>query len=127
MNLDGFHAAVAAALEGLDPEWVVHPDPVDNLQPPCFLVQAAFDWFNEQTPCTDMAEVEVIVVGGRLTPEGGYPLIRAMTDTARNALAAAGLRPYRGTRPEAFPIAQVTYLAAHLFIRRPVELTVGGL
>lgn len=121
--------SIAAALETIPEvaagDWVVLPVPVDNLEPPAYLVIWGPDpWRTVGTICGDTAQAEVVAVAARLTPEANYPVIEAMVDAAHTALYTARLRPYQTLVPGPFEIAQVTYLAARLQIRRPV--TIGG-
>lgn len=129
MNLAGFRTAVAAALAPVPDvasgDWQILDAPVDAVQPPCFmLVWGPDPWRFIDTNCTDTAQLEVICIAARLTPEANYPVVEAMVDAATAALAQARLRPYQTLAPAGFEIAQVTYLAARLQIRRPV--TIGG-
>jgi hypothetical protein len=126
VNLDELHAAVTAALVDVDPDMAVLT-PVDALEPPAFIVQAGRDpWLSIRTVGADVAEVEVVAVQARLTPEANYPALLAMVDQAADALAAAALRPYEALRPAPFEIGGVTYLAARLEIRQPVTRNTPG-
>lgn len=120
MNVGELFAAVTDALVAVNPEWPVF-DPVDALEPPAFVVQAGRDpWLSIASMAADTAEIEVVAVQARLTPEANYPVLIGMIDTAADALAAADLRAYEMLRPAPFEIGGITYLAGRLEIRQPV-------
>jgi hypothetical protein len=129
MNLGDLRAAVADALAGIADvsvdDWTVHPEPVDAIEPPAFMLLWGPDpWRYTDTTCTDTAQLEVVCVAHRLEPEANYVVLEEMVDSAIAALTQARLRPYQTLAPGPFEIAQITYLAARLQIRRPV--TIGG-
>jgi hypothetical protein len=127
VNLTELRNAVGDALLDLDPDWFVLYEPVDAVQPPCFMLQWGPDpWGVESTMCTDLVALEVIVVAGRLTTEATYEILETMVDTALDALAAARLRPARYLRPAPLEIGQVTYLTARLQIHRYTDRHTGG-
>lgn len=122
-----FREAVATALavipEVVAGDWQVLPVAVDMLEPPAFMVVHGPDpWGTVATVCADTVTLEVVVVADRLTPDANYPVIEAMVDQARIALAAGQLRPFQWLASGPFEIGQVTYLAARLQIRQPVTL-----
>ena len=126
MNLSGFKTAVVDALDAIPEveagDWVVHRDSTDAVQPPCFVL----DWGPDpsrriESNCTDAAQLEVVAVAGRLTPEGAYPILEAMWDAACTALAAARLRSYQSTGPGPLEVARVMYLSVRIQLRRPIE------
>ena len=128
--LTGLRADTAAALavipEVVAGDWQVHADPVDLLEPPAYMVVWGPDpWGVPHTVCHDTAQLEVVCVSARLTPDATYGVVEAMVDAARAALTAARLRPYAWLGPAPFEIGQVTYLAARLQIRQPVSLPFG--
>lgn len=123
MNLTELRTAVATALLDLDPDWTVLPEPLDAVQPPCFML----DWGPDptrviETVCTDTAQLEVIVIAGRLTIEGVVPVWEQMVDAACTALAGARLRAYQTIGPAPADFGQITYLSGRLQIRRPVDV-----
>lgn len=121
--LTDLRTAVASAITNLDPDWPVLAEPTDAVAPPCFMLAWGPDpTLLEQTMCADIAQLEVIVIAGRLTTEGAYPIFEAMCDAARSALAVARLRSAQTIGPRAEEFGQVTYLAGRIQIRRPVQL-----
>jgi hypothetical protein len=114
--------AVATALSGLDPDWTVWPSPVDSLQPPGFILVWGDPWLVPVAMCNDTAQLEVVAVAARMEPEANYETLEALVSAANVALEAAGYRPAQVNRPGPFDVAKVTYLAARIIIRRPVEL-----
>jgi hypothetical protein len=129
MDLGELRAAVASALGGIAEvgvdDWTVLDAPVDAVEPPVFmLIWGPDPWRYIDTNCTDTAQLEVVCVAARLEPEANYPTLEAMVDSAIAALTQARLRPYQTLAPGPFEIAQITYLAARLQIRRPV--IIGG-
>jgi hypothetical protein len=130
VNLGELRAAVTAALSGIPDvtagDWTVFDAPVDAVEPPCYMVRWGPDpWRTVESVCTDLAQLEVIAVAARLTPEANYPTLEALVDGAVTALAQARLRPYQTLSPGPFEIAQITYLAARIQLRRPVTTTGG--
>lgn len=126
MNLGGLRTAVAAALATIpDVEaggWTVLDVPVDAIEPPAYVLQWGPDpWRYVDTVCTDTAQLEVIAVAARLTPEANYPTLEAMVDQATAALVTARLRPYQTLAPGPLEVAQITYLTARIQIRHPVD------
>lgn len=126
MNSGELRTAVADVLAGIPEvaggDWTVHPVPVDAIEPPAFVLQwNPAPWRTRATVCTDTAQLEVLAVAARLTPEGeNYPTLERMVDAANVELATARLRPYQTLPPAALEIAGVAYLAARIHIRRPV-------
>lgn len=119
----GVAAALAPIPEVVVGDWQVVAEPVDMVEPPAYLVVWGPDpWGTPLTMCYDNAQLEVVCVSARLTPEATYPIVEAMVDAARVALAAAQFRPYGWLAPAPFEIGQVTYLAARLQLRQPVTL-----
>lgn len=118
-------AALAVIPEVVAGDWTVIDTPVDAVEPPAYLIQWGPDpWLTVSSFCTDTAQLEVVAVAARLEPEANYPILEAMVEGAYTALVVARLRPYQTFAPAPFEVAQVTYLAARLQIRRPV--TIGG-
>ena len=116
---------VAAVLAAIDPDWAVLPEPVDAVAPPCYMIQAGPDPAGtRRTFCAYDAQLEILVIPGRLTTEGAYPLHETMLDAAVAALETAGLAPYGWLGPGPLEIAQITYLTARVQLRQPI--TVGG-
>ena len=123
MNLTGLRLAVGDAITGLDDDWTVLLEPVDAVQPPCFMLS----WGPNPTRliesvCADQAQLEIITIAGRLTTEGVLPVWEAMTDAACSALAAARLRAYQTIGPAPSEHGQITYLAGRIQIRRPIDV-----
>jgi hypothetical protein len=131
VNLSAFRNAVGDALDSIPDvtagDWTVLREPTDAVQPPAFvLVWGPDPWGEPDTSCTDDVQLSVLVVAGRLTIEGNYPIIESMIGAASVALMAARLRPYKWTPPGPFEIGQITYLAARQLIRRPIDHTGGS-
>lgn len=130
MNLGELRTAVADVLAGISEvdagDWTVHPVPVDAIDPPAFVLQwNPAPWRSIASVCTDTAQLEVLAVAARLTPEGeNYPTLERMVDAANTELATARLRPFQTLPPAPLEIAGIAYLAARIQIRRPV--TTGG-
>ena len=128
MNQAGFRAAVVDALCAVDQvasgEWALFAQPPDALQPPAYFLQWVDPMRATLTVCTDVAQIEVVVVTASLEPEPNYDLGDVMIDAAHTAIVAAGLRPWQSLAPARYPIASLTYWAARIQIRQPV--TVGG-
>jgi hypothetical protein len=123
VNLTALREAAGAALVELDPDWTVLLEPVDAVQPPCYLLT----WGPNptrvtETVCSDLAQLTVIVIAGRLTVEGVLPVWEAMTDAACSALAVARLRPYQTIGPAPEEYGQISYLAGRIQIRRPIDV-----
>ena len=123
MNATAFRDAVATALTDLDPDWSVHPAPVDAVAPPAYLLAWADPWLLPSTYCVDDAFLNVVCVAARMEPEANYPTVEEMIRRARVALAGAGFAYVQTSPPGPFDIAQVTYLAARLRVRASVDHT----
>lgn len=128
MNGSAFRTAVADALRTIDlgddtPQ--VLDVPVDAVEPPAYLLRWGPDpWLTVDTHCMFRAQLEVLCIAGRLTPEANYPILETIVDSAAAALDVARLRPYQVLSPAPLEVAQITYLAARMQIRRPI--TTGG-
>lgn len=122
MNLTQLREAVAAALDGVSDEWTVHPTLVDAAQPPAFMVTWVEPWLAPASFCESYAELDVIAVAGRLAPDEQYETLEAMVAGVYNALATVDLAPRGTSAPYPMELAQVTYLAARVHVRQPVEL-----
>ena len=127
MNLTGLREAAAAALAAIDEvaagDWVVLAESTDAVQPPCFVLEWGPD--PSRTPasfCSDNAQLEVIAVGGRLTPEGAVLTVESMWDAAVAALCDANLRPYESLGPGPHEVGKVAYLAVRIHLRQPVDI-----
>ena len=119
--------AAATALEHVAEvaagEWALHAAPVDAVAPPAFILQWGPDpWRTNLAVCFDPAQLEVVVIADRLTVEGTYPIIERMVDAAADALAVDRLRPASVLRPGPFEVGNVTYFAARIQLRQPVEV-----
>ena len=133
MTLAELRAAVAAALETIlidgDPADVFDV-PYDAVTPPAYMLTWGPDpWLTVETGsgfgtfCTYAAALEVVCVADRLTVEANYPALEDLVARAATALSAAHLRPVQALAPAGFEIGQVTYLAARLQLRQPVDTT----
>jgi hypothetical protein len=125
-TLTDLRSAVAAALAAIaevdSGDWAVIDAPTDAVEPPAFVLQWGPDpWREPLDVCHDAAQLEIVAVAARLTPEANYPILEQMVDAAHTALAAGRLRPARTLRPGPLEVAQITYLAARIQIRRPVD------
>jgi len=125
VNLTDFRTGVAQALGTLGQvqagTWAVHPAPPDLVDPPAYVCDWADPMDVNQSMCTDVAELFVVVVGARFADAAAnYPTVEAMVDAARPALTAAGFRPWQILRPVRFPMGQLEYLAARMQIRQPI-------
>ena len=128
MNLTALREAVAAALEPIPEvaagDWAILPTAYDAVQPPCYLLDWGPDpWRQTATTCADTAQLEVVVVAARLTPEANVPTLEAMVDAACNALAVARMRSPITLGPEAIELGNITYLGARVQVRQPVEVS----
>ena len=126
MNLTEFREAVAAALDGLDPDSTVHPMPLDAVDPPAYMLawSGTPDWLSPGTVCTTIAQLDVIVVAARVDVEGTYLLLEQMIVAAHNALHAARFPIVATAPPGPFEIGQVRYLAARIVVAQPIDLPV---
>lgn len=126
MTTAELRAAVVAAL-GVIPEvaagdWTVLESPYDAVAPPVFVVAWGPDqWRTVATTCTDDAQLQVMAVSARLTPEATYPILEGMVEQANGVLTTARLRPYMTGAPGPLELGQITYLAARMLLRRPVD------
>ncbi len=123
--LGDLRARVAGVLVTLDDDWMVLDTPTDAVAPPCFML----DWGPDpgglrRAFCAYDAQLEVLVIPGRLTTEGAYPLFESMLEAALAALEAAGLPASQWLGPGPLEIAQITYLCCRLQLRQPVPM--GG-
>jgi hypothetical protein len=123
VNLAEFRSAAAAALDGLDDSWAVHPAPLDGMQPPAFMLVWGDPWLAPATNCARYATLEVVAVAARLEPEANYPTLETMVAAANLALEAAALIPAQTARPGPLDFGGITYLAARILIRQPVTLS----
>lgn len=127
MTLAELRAAVADALATIPEcaagDWLVHDTPYDAFAPPAFvLVWGPAPWLEPASFCTDTAQLQVVAVSARLTPDATYPIVESMVAAACPALMAARLRPFWVLPPGPFELASVTYLAARIQIRQPVAM-----
>jgi len=126
VNNTGFRQAVAQALttvgEVAAGDWQLHAAPPDLVDPPAYVLDWAEPMNSLASMCTDTAELVVVAVAARFSDAAAnYPTVEAMVDEAKPVLAAAGLRSWQTLRPAAFPMGQVTYLAARMHIRYPID------
>jgi hypothetical protein len=129
VTLAELRAAVADALATIPEcaagDWPIHDTPFDAFAPPAFvLVWGPAPWLEPGTYCTDTAQLQVVAVAARLTPDATYPILESMVHAAAPALMAARLRPFGVLPPGPFELASITYLAARIQIRHPVEMEV---
>lgn len=125
--LGELRAQVAGALAGLAPagdDWPVHEGPADSVTPPCFVIvwpDPGRDWLAPQTVCGELAAVDVIMVAARIEPTPGYEQLEAMAAAALPAFGEAGITYLRVGGPGPFDAAGITYLAARMNIRQPIQ------
>jgi len=127
MNSTGFRQAVVDALgkvaEVQAGTWALLDAPPDMVDPPVYVVDWADPMHQVSSMCADQAEVVVVVVAAHFADAAAnYPTVEAMVDGGKTELAAAGLRPWQVLRPVAFPLGQLTYLAARMHIRALIDL-----
>jgi len=120
---------VVDALKGIPEvgagDWAVLPTPTDAVAPPCFVIQWGPDpWRLAFSACADTAQLQVVCIAGRLTPEGAYPLLERMVDSAVAYLGAARLRPAQVLQPGPLEVGNITYLASRVQLARPVSTEV---
>lgn len=122
MNLTELRTTIAGALETVDPDWTVHPAPVDAAQPPAFMLSWAEPWLTPASWCQSYAAVDVIAIAARLEPDAQYETLEAMVAGAYGALAVVDLTPVGTSTPAPMELAQVTYLTARMHVRNPVAV-----
>lgn len=128
MNLGELRTLAADTLDGLNPDWTVHPGPVDAVQPPAFMLvwaDRAEPWLTPATWCQSYAQLDVIVVAGRLEPESNFATLEAMVAEGWVALTAAGVTVAATTAPAGFEVGQITYLASRILVRQTVDIPGG--
>lgn len=124
--LADYRTAIAGALADLDPEYNVHPAPVDALEPPAFLLQwtPTEDALTRSTSCVYGARLDVVCVSARLDPEPGIETLETMIERALAALDAASFPAVRVGPFGPFDIGGVQYQASRIAVTSPV--TIGG-
>jgi hypothetical protein len=123
VTLGELRLAVADALDGLDPDWMVHPAPVDALTPPAFMLvwgDPTGIWLTPASFCSSYAQLEVVAVAARLEPDANYETLEAMVTLANGVLNRFAVA--QTSAPGPFEIGQITYLAARILITQPVDI-----
>jgi len=114
-------AAALAPIDDDDPDVLV--DLVDSIEPPALMLGWGEPWLTPDTACLRTGRLVVTCVAGRLMPGEGVAMLEQLVEYVLGRLVADGgawpLDSVSG--PRVFTIANVSYLAARVVLRVPIQ------
>jgi len=101
--------------------WTVHPNVVDAISPPAFMLVWADPWLARTAVCTYDARLSLLAVSARIEPDPGIEILESMVEAALGAITDPAVEVLA---PFGFELGGLRYQAARITVHRPI--TLGG-